>query len=369
MPFTKTFGTTDGAYSTDTLWLPINIRSSAFSWTASGSGTNEYYCRTAANANPGFVASPPTSNGVFINGSAATKGTAGSLSAGTWGFGNNDTLGYNTVYVRLSGGGDPDAQADNHIYFQQMPQAGENVRFAIDSGSITSATGLDQSGVAINDFIVEKGYAGTIGSASLGYLLIDPDRFEFNGSGECWINLTTAAISATVHGTASPTDGARGLYLKGTGITTLNQLGGHVGLASRPGELSTVTTVRLMASEGSLVVGNGASVTTVNQFGGECRLRCGATTVLQYAGRHYSEENGAMTTVTLKGGEYFWKSSGGITTFNIYGGTFDMKQTGAARTLGTFNRYAGSYTVIRNKEAVTVTTEAPQDSYTENVSP
>jgi hypothetical protein len=368
MAFIKTFGTTSGAYSSDALWLPNNIRSSLFSWTASGSGTNEYYCRTAANANPGFVASPPTSNGVYINGSAATKGTVGSLASGQWGFGNTDTLGYSTVYVRLSGGGDPDAQIDNHIYFYQMPQTGENVRFAPDSASINSATGLDQSAVAINDFIVEKGYAGTIGSASLGYLLIDPDRFEFNGTAECWINITTAAISPRILGTASGVNGRRGLYLKGTAISVLDVMGGFVGVASRPGEASTATTVRVLGSDTDLQIGNGATVTNLHQYDGNAAVRCGVTTTILYGGTQTTEENGAMTTVTQKGGTYVWKSSGNITTYNIYGGTHDQIQSGAARTLGTLNKYRGSYTIKRNKEAVTTTTEVQQDTYSESIS-
>lgn len=368
MPFTKTFGTTSGAYNTETLWLPINIRSSAFAWTASGSGTNEYYVRTAAGGDPGFVASPPTSNGVFINGSAATKGTLGSLAAGNWGYGDNDTLGYSTVYVRLSGGGDPDAQVDNHIYFKQMPQAGEHVRFASDSGSIDSATGLDQSAVAIGDFIVERGYAGSIGSATLGYLLIDPDRFEYEGTGEAWLNLTTANIPATIKGTAFASEGYRGLYLKGTALTVLNIMGGSVGLAVRPGEISTATTIRLLGESSSLWIGNGVSLTTLNQYGGDCIQRCGATTVLIYEGSHTSEENGAVTTVNLRGGSYVWKSSGTITNFNIYGGELDMQQSGAARTVTNLNKHRGNYRILRNKEAVTITTEAPQDSYIESVS-
>lgn len=368
MAFTKTFGTTSGAYSSDALWLPNNIRSSLFSWTASGSGTNEYYCRTAANANPGFIASPPTSNGVYINGAAGTKGTVGSLTSGQWGFGNTDTLGYNTVYVRLSGGGDPDAQVDNHVYFYQIPQASENVRFAADSASINSATGLDQSAVAIGDFIVEKGYAGTIGSAALGYLLIDPDRFEFNGSAVCWLNLTTAAISPRVFGTANVTTGLRGLYLKGTAISVVDIMGGTVGIASRPGEVSTVTTARLFGTDSDLWLGNGLTLTNFHQYAGSAKARCGITTTIQYGGDLTSEESGAMTTVSQIGGTYTWQSSGGITTYNWRGGTFDMQQSGAARTLGTLNIYRGSGTIKKNKEAVTITTETPQDTYSVGIS-
>lgn len=366
--FTKTFGTTSGAYNSDSLWLPINIRSSSYAWTVSGSGTNEYYVRTAANANPGFQASPPTSNGVFINGSAATKASLGSLAAGNWGYGDNDTLGYSTVYVRLSDGTDPDTKTDNYVYFQQMPQATENVRFAADSGSINSATGIDQSATTINDFIVERNYAGTIGSATLGPLLITASgRFEFNGSSECWIDLSASAIQAHILGTANASPGLRGLYLRGSAISTLNVMGGAVGLASRPGTTSTATTIRLMGADSSLWVGNGVTVTNVHQFAGEMRLRCGATTVILYGGTHITEENGAMTTVTQKGGIYTWQSSGNITTFNLYGGTLDMLKSAATRTLSTLNKYSGSSQILRNKEAVTITTETPQDSYSETI--
>lgn len=368
MPFTKTFGTTSGAYSDETLWLPINIRSAAFAWTASGSGTNEYYVRTAANGDPGFAASPPTSNGVFINGSAATKASLGSLAAGNWGYGDNDTLGYDTVYVRLSGGGDPDAQVDNHIYFKQMPKAGEHVRFAANSASINSATGLDQSAVAIGDFIVERGHAGTIGSASLGYLLIDPNRFEFEGSAVCYINLTTAAISPRIFGTASVTSGLRGLYLTGSALSVVDIMGGMVGIASLPGSTAAATTVRMLGEDTDLWLGSGLTLDNLHQYAGQSKVRGAVTATILYDGELTSEENGAMTTVTQKGGTYNWKSSGNITTYNWYGGTFDMLLSGSARTLGTFNKYRGNGTIKRNKEAVTITTETPQDTYSESIS-
>jgi hypothetical protein len=35
--------------------------------------------------------------------------------AGTWAWGDYDSLGFDTVYVRLTGNGDPDAQADGYL--------------------------------------------------------------------------------------------------------------------------------------------------------------------------------------------------------------------------------------------------------------
>lgn len=364
MPFTKTWLGTTGDYELSTNWELISLRNSGFAWTASGSGTNEYYVRTAASGDPGFVATPPTTTGVYIAGAAATKGTLGSLTAGQWGYGDNDTLGYSTVYVRLSGGGDPDAQDADHVQFRQIPQATEHVRIAPGAGAISS--NLDQSAVAIGDFIVESGYESTIGSTA-GYLLIDPNRFEFSGTGQAFIDLTTAAISPRVTTTASAIDGERGLYLKGSALTILDIQGGDVGLAVRPGETATATTARLFGDETTLWLGNGVTITNLHQYAGSSLVRCAVAAVLLHKGTQVSEENGAMTTVTQWGGTYVWRSSGNITTYNMYSGAFDMQKSGAARTLTTLNKYPGSLVIYRNKEAVTITTEAPQASYTESV--
>jgi hypothetical protein len=77
-----------------------------YAWTASGSGTNEFYVKTAGGANPRI--STPVS--VLLNNVAAVQGTIGALSAGQWAYGDNDTLGYSTVYVRLTDGADPDSK-------------------------------------------------------------------------------------------------------------------------------------------------------------------------------------------------------------------------------------------------------------------
>jgi hypothetical protein len=365
MPFTKTWLGTTGDYELSTNWELISLRDSGYAWTASGSGTNEYYVRTAASGNPGFVATPPTTTGVYIAGSAATKGTLGSLTAGQWGYGDNDALGYSTVYVRLSGGGDPDAQDADHVQFRQIPQATEHVRIPAGSGAISS--NLDQSAVAIGDFIVEEGHEGSIGS-TLGYLLIDPNRFEYTGNGQAFIDLTTAAISPRIIATVSATFGERGLYLKGSALDVIDMQGGQVGLAIRPGETATATTIRMQGSDASLWIGNGVTLTNLHQYSGEAVVRCAVTTTILYGGELATEENGAHTTVTQYGGEYIWTSSGNITTYNMYAGVLDMQKSGAARTLSTLNKFPGSLTIRRNKEAVTITAEAPQASYTENIS-
>jgi hypothetical protein len=82
-----------------------------FKWTVSASGTDEYYLDLGAGGDPNATLKWGEPDTVLETASftAMTKAAAGSLSAGEWAWGDNDTLGFNTVYVRLtSGGPDPD---------------------------------------------------------------------------------------------------------------------------------------------------------------------------------------------------------------------------------------------------------------------
>jgi parallel beta-helix repeat protein len=89
----------------------ISIRDANYKWTLSGSGTNEYYLEAAAGGNPNI--NEP--DDVAEDNSLMTEAIVGTLSAGEWDWGNNDTLGYNTVYVRLSDSTDPDGKAADYV--------------------------------------------------------------------------------------------------------------------------------------------------------------------------------------------------------------------------------------------------------------
>jgi hypothetical protein len=84
---------------------------SAYKWTLSGSGTSEYYIELAAGGDPGLL--EPTQ--VLEDSTKMTKATVGSLSAGEWDYGDNDTLGYSTPYVRLSDSTDPDTKSQGYV--------------------------------------------------------------------------------------------------------------------------------------------------------------------------------------------------------------------------------------------------------------
>jgi len=107
---------TDGilrVYKDDGLVLIDATNTSIYKWTASGSGTNEYYMELLAGGDPSIL--EPQENEVYFDGVLVSEGALGSLAAGTYGYGDNDTLGYDTLYVRLADGADPDSKGSEFV--------------------------------------------------------------------------------------------------------------------------------------------------------------------------------------------------------------------------------------------------------------
>lgn len=342
--------TTTGVYTLSTNWAPISLRNSTYRWIASGSGTNEYYLDLAGGGDPGIS----TPGKIYINGAEATEGTVGSLTAGQWDYGDNDTLGYSTVYVRLSGGGDPDAQVIDHIQMYQAPVATDHVRIPAGAQAIT---GVDQSSVAIGDFIVEEGYTGTIGSATVP-LRIDPDKFEFAGSNTSYIDISAANIAPDVRDAGSGTNGTAGLYLTGSNMTTLTVYKGTVGVAWLHGQSATVATVRVNGQAATVYLGKNASVTTNYVFKGKSYQHCNTTTTNLFSGGQlWTEEACTIGTLNCDGsGQAVLNSTGTITTLNMlesFTGSVDMLQSAEARTITTLSHKNG--TIKIDKTFVTIT--------------
>jgi hypothetical protein len=76
-------------------------------WSASGSGTNEYYL---LNSSAFYPPGAPGEANMLDRGVEMFKNNAGigSLEPGEWAWGDNDGLGYSTLYVRLTNELDPD---------------------------------------------------------------------------------------------------------------------------------------------------------------------------------------------------------------------------------------------------------------------
>lgn len=78
-------------------------------WILSGSGTNEFYMQLIGGGDPGFgipfaiIYDPGTWILEF------KKGTIGSLATYEWNLGDNDSLGFNTIYMRTGVATDPDS--------------------------------------------------------------------------------------------------------------------------------------------------------------------------------------------------------------------------------------------------------------------
>lgn len=201
------------AYDADTTWQPINIRSAAFQWTASGSGTDEYYLEASGGGNPNAVLSglaEPTN--VQAAGVNLVAGSAGSLANSEWDWADNDTLGFSTVYVRLESGlADPDNQSDGYVTFTAPPVAGDVVYFR---GS-AAVLGGNFTDIQLGGIIFGPGHTGAIADAAnpLALDVADAGTVLVSSSGVIHLSLSDAACSPVVARTASAANGNAGLYL------------------------------------------------------------------------------------------------------------------------------------------------------------
>jgi hypothetical protein len=93
-----------------------NIRNSDYQWTLSGSGTAEYYLEASGGGDPSITFQPWA---VLLNGTPVIEDSADPLAQSRWDYDDNDALGYNTVYVRLSDDTDPDSKTTAYVQAAQ----------------------------------------------------------------------------------------------------------------------------------------------------------------------------------------------------------------------------------------------------------
>jgi hypothetical protein len=109
-------------------WNPLVIAgTNPYKWTQSPAATNEYYLELLAGGDPDF--DEPLFLYENVTGAVGVRivepmvaGTVGSLAVGEWDYGDNDTLGYDTIYVRVTGSVDPDTLADYYLQYQDVPE-------------------------------------------------------------------------------------------------------------------------------------------------------------------------------------------------------------------------------------------------------
>lgn len=147
------------------LSLAYSVRNSTYRWTASGSGTSEYYLELAAGGDPDLGGDPEI---LIANNTPLTAGTAGSLTAGQWDYGDNDTLGFNTIYIRLADSTDPDTKAEDYVLAGgnpfddgtglNEPGGGSYAREAITFGAAASRRVTQSGNVAFDTATAEWGW-------------------------------------------------------------------------------------------------------------------------------------------------------------------------------------------------------------------
>ena len=118
-------------------------------WHLSASGTTEYYATAPGSADPGLTECLRLYGITAAGGSFAvlTNGTMGSLANLAWDWGDNDTLGFSTIYFRCNAG-DPDTlDYIQLLSYNRMPTAdtGAAGGFKITAGNSSPLLCLDSS--------------------------------------------------------------------------------------------------------------------------------------------------------------------------------------------------------------------------------
>lgn len=350
-------GTVDTDFANPANWQPISLRHAGYVWTQIGA-TDEYYVRAAGPVDPAFGGKPGL---VYLNGALAVEGEFGALAVGEWCYDDPDTLGYDTIVVRVAGDVDPGTLSRDYIQFRAVPNGSDDVTI---SGLAVRGieSNLDQSGLSSSDWRIEPGFRDKpIGSAGQP-LRITPSSLVIDGGGQTpwYLNIGSAAISVDVRNTPLGVNGRQGLYLIGSAIVTLRVSGGVVGVGLLPGDSATVGTVLTLTGQARVTLGEGVTLTTARSVEGTLVLQCGAVT-MDCQGGTFETQLAAVASgnVYVRGGTFLDKSAGTHAAVTQEGGTLDTTQLSGAKTYTTYKLNAG--TLRENKDLLGITTRAAPD--------
>lgn len=358
-------------------WKPVSIRSADFQWTASGSGTNEYYLEAAGGGDPGIDNEPGKS---LADGSELTPGSAGSLAAGEWDWADNDTLGFSTVYVRLSDGADPDSKAAGFVTATILPQDGDEVVITAPGGGTHYAitAGLDQSGVTLGSLRIDQSYEGSgIGTAA-AYLrigatdvVIGADYADSDGQGSQRVKLDLGAAATTVQILDSAVQGNPASQkpiqlLMNNGASKVFARRGNFSIAAEHGETATLGVLDIgytsnQQSDVSCLIGDGVTLNTtgdeLEMEGGEVVCLASVTTATVRGGRLTTEGGGTIGTLEVHGGTVVSNSTGTVTLINARGGEVSFERSRAERTVTTLKVWSGAVLRGVGREYLTLTND------------
>lgn len=103
--------------STTSTETKTNLTPGSDYWNQSAHGTGEFYIRNTA---PYYQSVKPDK--MYVGGEQIIEGLIGSLGIKQWAWGNNDDLGYNTIYIRADGQ-DPDEKVAGYIQCGRVVQS------------------------------------------------------------------------------------------------------------------------------------------------------------------------------------------------------------------------------------------------------
>lgn len=251
-----------------------------------------------------------------------------------------------------SGGAVPGGAGSQDVYIENH---GGDILYGLDQSGISNALDSLNFLASFTGKIGSNGFAGAAGA----YLQIKATAVNIGahngygspvGSGRIKLDLGATTSTVTVDKTAAPTDSGSGKaavrLLANDASTVVNVRKGTVGIATEPGETTTIATVNVnyvssVAGDADVYIGAGVTMATLNQNGGDVIARCGMTTANANAGTLLTTGSGAITTLNANGATVTSNSSGTVTNVNINAGQVDTLKSSAARTFTNVTQNGG----------------------------
>ena len=215
---------------------------------------------------------------------------------------------------------------------------------------VASTAARDLSGTTLVNLTFEDGYTGALGldngDTAPFYFKVDADYVYLNNRIRTFLEVTNSTAVYVTNTANNPGYGLYGLSLKGASNALLNidiATRQSVGVAALAGETAGFTTINIKGTGGTVVIGEGTTVTTISVDGNVdvyIRAACTALNILPTFTGNVYHEKGAATAVKQYGGRYYPSLTQTVGTYYQYGGEVDFTTSDATRTFTNVKRYA-----------------------------
>lgn len=257
----KYFGSDDGYFNIAASWRWISIRSPEYTWTQSGADSNAYYLKRADGTIPDGLISATFLSELALRGTLLPS-SAWPLAAGTWKTDDKDSLGKDTIYVRLpdtESSPDPDNLLLDALTYRAVPQSVDAVIFDDASGSLT---GDFTQAMYCAELTTTASYRGKLGKDGNPLVIWGANSLMLDGGGEFYIAFADGqSINPEVHiGTQSrqgPTVFLRSNYAN----TVVRIRGGQLFMPDRLDATSLLNRLEIWGEDADVVLDRGVQMT------------------------------------------------------------------------------------------------------------